>query len=192
MENNTDTFSDSVLIKAYLHGDDKAFELLYNRYRKQLYGYLHNLLRNSGVDPDDIFEETWLKAINKLSKYHDDGRFSAWLFRLAHNIFIDHIRQNRNRVFISADQENMPELPAPDHQRPGDELSNIELGTEIQQAVSKLSDEQREVFLLRQQELSFKEIASIQKCSVNTALSRMNYAIKNLRIFLAETRNLIK
>ena len=46
MENNTDTFSDSVLIKAYLHGDDKAFELLYNRYRKQLYGYLHNLLRN--------------------------------------------------------------------------------------------------------------------------------------------------
>ena len=192
MENNTDTFSDSVLIKAYLHGDDKAFELLYSRYRKQLYGYLYNLLKNSGIDPDDIFEETWLRAINNLAKYRDDGRFSAWLFRLAHNIFIDHTRKNRNRFFVSADQEDVPELPAPDHLSPGDELSNSELGTEIQQAVSKLSDEQREVFLLRQQELSFKEIAAIQKCSVNTALSRMNYAIKNLRIFLAETRNLIK
>ena len=127
MDNNTDTFSDSVLIKAYLHGDGQAFESLYNRYRKQLYGYLHNLLRNSGIDPYDIFEETWLKAIDKLSKYHDDGRFSAWLFRLAHNVFIDHIRKKRNHIFVFTDKENMPELPSPDHHKPGEELSNQEL-----------------------------------------------------------------
>lgn len=192
MENVTETTPDIFLIKAYLKGNSKAFDILYYRYRKQLYGYLHNLLRGSSIDVDDIFEETWLKVIDKLPKYTDDGRFSAWLFRLAHNIFIDHIRKKRNRYFQSIDQEETPELPTPDHHRPEEELANRELAEAIEDAVGKLSTEQKEVFLLRQQELSFKEIADIQKCSLNTVLSRMHYAIKNLKIFLAETRKLIK
>lgn len=190
--NNTDTTPDIFWIKAYLNGDNKAFEVLYYRYKKQLYGYLYNLLKNSGIEVDDIFEETWLKVIDKLPQYNDDGRFSAWLFRLAHNIFIDHIRKKRNRYFQSMDQEDVPEIASPEHLRPSDELANIELGTEIERAVAALSPEQKEVFLLRQQELSFKEIAEIQNCSLNTVLSRMHYAIKNLRIFLADTRKLIK
>ena len=192
MDSVTETTTDTLLIRAYLKGDSKAFEVLYYRYRKQLYGYLHNLLRGSSIEPDDIFEETWLKVIDKLPRYKDDGRFSAWLFRLAHNIFIDHIRKTRNRYFQSIDQEETPDLPTPDHHRPGEELSNRELSEAIEDAVGKLSAEQKEVFLLRQQELSFKEIADIQKCSLNTVLSRMHYAIKNLKIFLAETRKLIK
>ena len=192
MTDNTKTANDMVLIKAYLNGDSKAFEELYYRYNKLLYGYLNNMLQNSGIDPDDIFEETWLKVIDKLPKYRDDGKFSAWLFRLAHNLFIDHIRRNRNKVFRSLDSEESPDLPAPDHREPGKELENIELGREIQNAVQSLSQEQREVFLLRQQELSFKEIAEIQKCSLNTVLSRMHYAIKNLRVFLTNSRSLIK
>ena len=192
MKNITETTEDIILLKAYLNGNSKAFEFLYYRYRKQLYGYLYNLLRGSAVDPDDIFEETWLKVIDKLPGYSDDGRFSAWLFRLAHNIFIDHIRKTRNRHFQSINQEETPDLAAPDHHRPGEDLSNLELAQEIENAVDRLSAEQKEVFLLRQQELSFKEIADIQKCSLNTVLSRMHYAVKNLRIFLAETRNLIK
>ena len=183
---------DMMLIQAYLAGDGKAFEALYRRYRKLLYGYLYNLLSGAEGDVDEIFEETWIKVIDKLPKYTDDGRFSAWLFRLAHNIFIDHIRKTRNKFFQSIDQEDTPDLPTPDHHRPGEELSNLELAEAIEQAVDKLSAEQKEVFLLRQQELSFKEIADIQKCSLNTFLSRMHYAIKNLKIFLAETRKLIK
>ena len=184
--------NDMILIQSYLNGDGSAFEELYYRYNKQLYGYLYNLVKGSSMDLDDIFEETWLKVIEKLPRYHDEGRFSAWLFRLAHNIFIDHIRKVRNKSFQSLDQENVPDLPAPDHNQPGSEIENIELGEEISRAVNTLSTEQREVFLLRQQELSFKEIAEIQNCSLNTVLSRMHYAIKNLRIFLSNTRSLIK
>ena len=184
--------SDNALISAYLNGDEQAFETLYYRYRKQLYGYLQNLLSGSGIDADDIFEETWLKVINKLPRYRDDGRFSAWLFRLAHNIFIDHIRKYKKHVMQSIDQEDFPDLPEPDHRQPGQELENIELGREIEHAVHSLSEEQKEVFLLRQQELSFKEIAEIQNCSLNTVLSRMHYAIKNLKLFLTSSKNLIK
>ena len=192
MNKSTETVSDTHLIKAYLNGDGQAFETLYFRYRQQLYGYLSNLLRSSSIDPDDIFEETWLKVIDKLPAYRDEGRFSAWLFRLAHNLFIDQIRKNRNRTFLSTDQEDVPDLPAPEHLQPADVIENKELGEEITRAVQRLSTEQKEVFLLRQQELSFKEITEIQKCSLNTVLSRMHYAIKNLRIFLAGSRKQIK
>ena len=113
------------------------------------------------------------------------GQFAIAFF------YNDAIR-NRNKVFRSLDSEEAPDLPAPDHRESGKELENIELGREIQNAVQSLSQEQREVFLLRQQELSFKEIAEIQKCSLNTVLSRMHYAIKNLRVFLANSRSLIK
>ncbi|MBQ7207518.1 MAG: sigma-70 family RNA polymerase sigma factor [Lentisphaeria bacterium] len=187
-----DTSGDTELISAYLRGDDKAFEILYFRYKRQFYGYLNNLLRGSAIDPDDVFEETWLKVIDKLPKYKEQGRFSAWLFRLGHNIFIDKIRKNGNVALQSIDREDMPELPEPEHRQPAGEMENAELGKEIEKAVHALSAEQREVFLLRQQELSFKEIADIQNCPVNTVLSRMHYAIKNLRIFLAESRALVK
>ena len=186
------TVSDNALIKAYLEGDGQAFETLYYRYRKQLYGYLRNLLSGSGIDADDIFEETWLKVIDKLPRYRDEGRFSAWLFRMAHNIFIDHIRKYKKHIMQSIDREDIPDLPAPDHRQPGQELENIELGREIEQAVQSLAKEQKEVFLLRQQELSFKEIAAIQNCSLNTVLSRMHYAIKKLKLFLADSKNLIQ
>ena len=125
---------------------------MYFRYRKQLYGYLRNLLSGSGIDADDIFEETWLKVIDKLPRYRDEGRFSAWLFRMAHNIFIDHIRKYKNHIMQSIDREDIPDLPAPDHRQPGQELESIELGREIEQAVQSLAKEQKEVFLLRQQE----------------------------------------
>ena len=184
--------NDYELITAYLKGDEKSFETLYFRYRKLLYGYLNNLMPGDSAGADEVFAECWTKVISKLSGYRDDGKFSAWLFRLAHNLFIDHIRRNRNKVFRSLDSEEAPDLPAPDHREPGKELENIELGREIQNAVQSLSQEQREVFLLRQQELSFKEIAEIQKCSLNTVLSRMHYAIKNLRVFLTNSRSLIK
>ena len=187
-----DTSGDTELISAYIRGDGRAFEILYHRYKRQLYGYLNNLLRGSSVDPDDVFEETWLKVIDKLPKYRDEGRFSAWLFRLGHNIFIDKIRKNGSVMMQSIDREDMPELPGPEHRQPAGEMENIELGREIESAVQSLPKEQKEVFLLRQQELSFKGIADIQNCPVNTVLSRMHYAIKNLRIFLAESRALMK
>jgi len=187
-----DTSGDAELICAYLRGDGRAFEILYHRYKRQFYGYLNNLLRGSSIDPDDVFEETWLKVIDKLPKYRDEGRFSAWLFRLGHNIFIDKVRKNGSAVMQSIDRGDMPELPEPEHRQPSSEMENIELGREIEKAVQSLPAEQREVFLLRQQELSFKEIAEIQNCPVNTVLSRMHYAVKNLRIFLADSRSLVK
>lgn len=177
--------NDYELIAAYLKGDEKSFETLYFRYRKLLYGYLYNLMPGDPAGADEVFAECWTKVISKLSGYRDDGKFSAWLFRVAKNVFIDRIRRSHPGRFMPVDDENMPELPDQKSVSPDEELGATDTGKMILAALDKLPPEQKEVFILREQDLSFKEIAEIQNCSLNTALSRMRYAIKSLRIFLS-------
>ena len=88
MQKEYDDLTDNGLIKLFLKGDEYAFEVLYRRYRKVLYGFLNNLIRNPSTT-DEIFEETWLKVIAKLDTYKDNGKFTAWLFRIARNTFYD-------------------------------------------------------------------------------------------------------
>ncbi len=173
---------DAALIRAYCGGDERAFETLYHRYRRQLYGFLTNLMTAGSGDVDEIFAETWLRVIDKLPTYRDDGRFSAWLFRIARNLYIDGLRRNRPMAFpVELDAEDAPLPPAPPGVNPDRAYDAKELGRVIGDAVGALPPEQREVFLLRQQELAFKEIAELQGCSINTVLGRMQYALKSLR-----------
>ncbi len=175
--------SDAELLAAFGKGEEKAFETLYYRYRKLLYGYLNNLCCGNHSEADEIFEETWLKVIEKAPKYRDEGKFSAWLFRISRNIFIDRLRRNR------------PEIPAEksvleamlDKAVDSNGSDNGDLQQVLNQALADLPPEQREVFLLREEELlSFREIAEIQECPIGTVLSRMRYALKNLRVFLKD------
>lgn len=173
--------ADAVLIKRFLRGEESAFEQLYERYRRQLYAFLNNLI-GPGAECDEVFEETWLKVIDKLPGYKDDGRFGAWLFRVGRNRFYDRLRRNRReRENISLDADEPPQVAAPVGYSPGERMELNEVEKLVNAAVAKLPEELRETFLLRQQGIAFKEIAEIQSCSINTALSRMQYALRALR-----------
>lgn len=175
---------DAELLAEFCRGDEKAFETLYHRYRQLLYGYLNNLCGGNGAEADEVFEETWLRVIEKAPGYRDDGKFSAWLFRISRNIFIDRLRRNKPERFVDADVESAMEDPVTEFS-PERELGAADTRTLIARALAELPPEQREVFLLREEEeLSFREIADIQECSLGTVLSRMRYALKNLRNFL--------
>ena len=148
---------------------------------RQLYGFLRNLTGNPSV-ADEIFEETWVKVIDKLPSYRDDGKFSAWLFRVGRNLFIDHIRREKHFAgALRIDDEEVLDLPGKGTLEPDQTVQNGDLAQVLHSAVQSLPEEQKEVFLLRQQDLSFKEIAEIQNCPINTALGRMQYALKSLR-----------
>lgn len=186
-ERNAEEAGDGELIAAFVRGDERAFEQLYGRYRRQLYGFLNNLIANNPAEVDEVFEETWLRVLDKLSGYRDEGRFSAWLFRIARNLFFDRLRKSRNQYgTLELDAENAPLLPGPASLEPDQEIELGEVGAVIARAVEQLPMEQREVFLLRQQELAFREIAEIQGCSINTVLGRMQYAMKSLRKLILE------
>ena len=177
--------ADAGLIKRFLRGDEAAFSTLYHRYRRQLYAFLNNLI-GAGAECDEVFEETWLKVIDRLPGYRDDGRFGAWLFRVARNIFYDRLRRTRReRELVSLDMEEPPQVAAPVGSGPGERLELGEIEVLVGEAVAALPTELKETFLLRQQGVAFKEIAEIQNCSINTALSRMQYALRALRKALA-------
>ncbi|MCF7854083.1 MAG: sigma-70 family RNA polymerase sigma factor [Candidatus Pacebacteria bacterium] len=176
--------TDGELIKHYRSGDEAAFETLYNRYRKPLYSYLNTMLPGQVEVVDDLYQRVWMRILDKLPAYRDRQKFISWAFRIAHNLAIDHFRsENRRREALSERITSKDSQPSPDQTVDHDELM-----VALAKAVEDLPAEQREVFLLRRDGVSFKEIARIQATSINTALGRMRYAVARLRDALAEWR----
>ena len=186
-EKISEQLADSELIRAYLSGNAESFEILYSRYRKPLYAFLNRLLENSAT-ADDLFQQTWLKAINNFKSYENKQKFFAWLSMIAHNLAMDHFRQQK-RAAEQPLEDGILNTHSGDGQEAWVHMSNVEFEEAFEQAVDNLPPDQKEVVILRRNGLSFKEIAEIQKCPLNTALGRMNYALKNLRNSLMTWRD---
>ena len=90
---NLNMMSDDMLVALYLEGNNKAFDILLNSHKDRLYSYIYFIVRSRDV-AEDIFQETFVKAIVTLQqgKYNSDGKFSAWLTRIALNLVIDQFR----------------------------------------------------------------------------------------------------
>jgi RNA polymerase sigma-70 factor (ECF subfamily) len=173
---------DNDLIKAYLNGDAEAFTVLYERYKRQIYAFLLKMLADDGNSIDDLFQQVWIKTLKNLHRYHNRDRFLAWLFSIARNTALDYFRkQKRNYIFSELDSEDTPEIENVSQEEPWRNMDRSELSAAVDEALKRLPAEQREVFVMRQENMSFKEIAAIHDCSINTALARMQYAVKNLR-----------
>lgn len=172
---------DDELIKQWRQGDEKAFEDLYNRWRRPLYSYLNKMVPGQSSLVDDLYQKTWIKIINKVPKYKEQSKFASWLFRIAHNTAIDYFRRESKMNSVELNEEITGAEKAPWE----DEEKEL-LHRKLEECIQYLSDEQREVVLLRQKGISFKEIAEIQGDGLNTVLGRMHYAVKKLRKMLME------
>ncbi len=173
---------DRELVAAYLQGDAGAFDRLYDRYRKPLYGYLSQLVPGRAALADDLFQQTWVKVLDALPRYQEQQKFIGWLFRIAHNLVMDNFRssgtgQGEGDVAL----EEIEEIIAADGRDAGEQVADGELKEALARVIGKLGPEQKEVLMLRQQGIPFKEIAEIQKTSINTVLGRMHYAVQNIR-----------
>jgi RNA polymerase sigma-70 factor (ECF subfamily) len=184
---NMSTASDSEAIARYLRGDTEALSDLIEEYRRPLFGFIYRMVTTT-EEAEEIFQEVWFKAIKNLSTYKHN-RFLSWLFRIAHNLVIDRSRKQSLEVTLE-DEDTADRLTyhAGQHSSsPVDAMQENDTHQRIQAAVTELPSDQREVFLMRMEaDLPFKEIARIQKVSINTALARMTYAIEKLRKALAE------
>ena len=182
--------TDTDCIKAYLGGDANALEPMVEKYKRPLYSFILKMTEGR-EDTDEIFQETWFRALKNIHKFRHKN-FLNWLFRIAHNLVIDRARRNKRNVSMQtvtgSEGEGTLEdrLPAPGI-TPAEEVGGTGLGERIERAVEQLSPDQKEVFLMRMYgNTSFKEIAKIQKCSINTCLARMQYALAKLRSILKE------
>lgn len=175
---------DAGLMLRYRDGDAAAFAALYAQYKGPLYRYLLRHVRNACAAAD-LFQEVWSHLIATRARYEPRAKFATFLFHIAHNCAIDFFRRDLNlrRVMPAHDSESpMPEAEVPEHQRPDRVAEFVEQQSAVLAAVAALPQEQREAFLLREESgLNIEEIARVTDVPVETAKSRLRYAVRKLK-----------
>jgi RNA polymerase sigma-70 factor, ECF subfamily len=182
-----DGFDDHQLVRLYRKdGDEIAFKTLLDRHQTKIYSYIYSMVGNPEV-ANDIFQETFTKVITKMDDtYNEQGKWIAWVMRIAHNATIDYLRKQKR--FVDVNAQGDPDYDFYDR-LPDDSITDAQESIEMDESkkslmkhINELPPEQREVVMLRHYyEMSFKEIAELTDVSINTALGRMRYALINLR-----------
>jgi RNA polymerase sigma-70 factor, ECF subfamily len=177
---------DGALMLRYRDGDLRAFEILYARHKGPLYRYLQRLCRDPDV-ANDLFQEVWSKVIASRERYEVRAQFNTFLFRIAHNCAVDHFRRTgKSGAAHRADVTELEEvLPGNEAERPDAQLSEAEVRAAFKQALDDLPAEQRDVFVLYEESgLSLEEIGTVTGVAMETAKSRLRYALAKLRAAL--------
>ncbi|SMO86045.1 RNA polymerase sigma factor [Gracilimonas mengyeensis] len=193
---NYSELKDRELVKLFRKdADESAFNELMNRHQQKIYSYIYSMVMNPEI-ANDLFQTTFTKVITKMDDtYNEQGKWIAWVMRIAHNATIDYLRKQKRYIDVSgwSDEDSNTDY----FDRMEDEsvvdadeiLIEDETRASLMKHIAKLPEEQRTVVLLRHYyEMPFKEIAELTDVSINTALGRMRYALINLRKYFEEER----
>lgn len=181
--------TDQQLIHLYVDGDADALATIVARYKDKIYTSIYLLVKDRYL-AEDIFQEVFIRVIDTLKsgRYTDEGKFLPWAMRIAHNMCVDHFRKvKRSPTIKTSDDRDIFEVlnfaePGADQRMMAGQSHD-----RVRKLVDMLPEDQREVIILRHYaDLSFKEIADLTRCSINTALGRMRYGLINLRKMMTE------
>jgi len=175
-------------------GDQRAFEVLIQRYERPLYNFILRMISNP-ADAEELFQETFLRIYQNINHFRGGASFSPWAYRIAHNICIDKLRSPRKRLIVSLEAENKKTEQTLESRlegkspNPEDELYRHELGEEIQKAVQELPEKLQITFVLYQyKHLSYEQISTTLAIPIGTVKSRMHAALKQLSHHLRHLR----
>jgi len=187
--NTIQDLTDSELIIRSISGREDSFEELVSRYQRPIVSYVYRMLNDYDASLD-VTQEVFIKVYNSLERYSSDYKFSTWLYRIAHNAAIDHIRRNsKNLQSLETENQNgtyemQLESPRP---TPEKERENSEWRTEIESVVRCLPAVYRELIVLRHaQDLSYGEIAEITNLPLGTVKNRLFRAREMMREMFVE------
>ncbi len=163
---------DRKIVERVLKGDTEAFNLLILQWEKPIYNFIYRLI-NDREEAMDLCQDSFLKAYRELATLKDRDRFSAWLYRIAHNTCYSRLRKDIGKTFVELD----PDV--------GAQRSHVVNRLAIEKALQYLPEEQRETVVLKVfHELKFEEIAEIQGAPVSTVKSRLYMGFEKLRSIL--------
>jgi len=179
---------DQELVTLYMQGNEQAFEVLLRRHKDRMYRAIYNKVREREL-AEDIFQETFVKIINtlKMGNYNEEGKFLPWAMRISQNLVIDHFRKASRMKMIGESSSRHEDFNIFSVLKLKDEnveqtITRTELEGQMVSLMDYLPEAQKEIIMQRIfRDLSFKEIAEVENCSINTALGRMRYALINLR-----------
>jgi RNA polymerase sigma-70 factor, ECF subfamily len=181
--------SEAEIIARCQKGDEDALRELFNRYHQKVYRIAYGVVRQR-EDALDVVQDVFLKLFRSIRNYKGDSRFYTYLYRMTMNAAIDHTRKTGKVIPFSLDEEGAPEPAERPEQAPDRLLLRKELDGKIQEALSRLPDDQRAALLFREVEgLSYQEIAEAMGCSIGTVMSRLHYGRKKAQRWLKEYLN---
>jgi len=173
----------------YQKGDERAFEVLYWRHQRGIFNFISHFIGESGNQAEELLQDVFLKVVKASKRYEPSAKFTTWLYQIARNGCIDHFRKMKHRKTtslaqpIDSEEEMVLEStiagtdPSPEKAARISEVAQV-----LEEAIAALPEDQKEVFLMREDlNLSFAEISELIGCPVNTAKSRMRYALEHLR-----------
>lgn len=166
-------------------GDEEAYKMLFEHYFPKMFGTVYQMVQNATL-AEDLTQAAMIQAWRRLDRFDGRSAFGTWLYRVGINLTLDHLRRLKNRPHASLEQEAETGFEIQDQtQAPVQFLENKELKHVLKEAIEKLSEPHRLVFILGEIEgKSYDEISQILKCKRGTVMSRMHYARLHLQKLL--------
>jgi RNA polymerase sigma-70 factor (ECF subfamily) len=178
-------------------GHEAAFRELVRRYERPVFSLLYRMVRDRAL-AEDLAQETFIKVLNGIKSYKPDFKFSSWIFKIANNAAIDHIRR---KSLDTLSLDGAPDAETPEAMRattiqlagkgetPLQEVENRELGSAIERAIGRLRPEYRACILLRHVEgYAYEEIAETLDLPLGTVKTYIHRARNELRGYLEDRR----
>jgi RNA polymerase sigma-70 factor, ECF subfamily len=180
---NSQTFVGDDAITRLRRGHYDALATMVARYQHRLFRYLLHLSRDRAT-AEDLFQQTWLRVMEKIGRYDTARKFDVWLFAVARNLTIDHFRARRFTESLDEPKESgsmREQLPASGQSALGSLLES-ERGAMLSECMQELAAIHREVLTLRfEEEMKLEEIAEVVRIPISTVKSRLSRALEGLR-----------
>lgn len=191
---DTSVLSDKTLAAQAAAGRQSAFRELLSRYEKPVFAMVYRMVRDRAL-AEDLAQETFVRSFNAIGSYNPRYKFSSWIFKIANNLTIDHLRRKRldtvsihgapHAVTEDEQARTSLDLESPD-ERPDAYAENRELGSQIEAAIGQLRPEYKSVTILRHVEgYSYREIAEIMELPLGTVKTYIHRARLELQKALA-------
>jgi len=177
-------YDEAEVISRCQQGDQEALRAIFEQYQKKVYRIAYGVVRRR-EDAHDIVQEVFIKLFRSIKNFRGKSQFYTYLYRMAMNTALDHVRKMKRTRSSSLDEEGSPQPADEIENRPDQILYQKELEEKLKEALEKLPSDQKATLIFREiEELSYQEIAETMGCSIGTVMSRLHYGRKKLQELL--------
>ncbi len=197
---NLSTATDQEVVEQARDGRESAYRELIRRYQRPVFSLIYRMVRDREL-AEDLSQETFVKVLNAIDRYRPEFKFSSWVFKIANNAAIDHLRRKELDTLsldggpdaTTAERVEATALQIGDSsESPLDELEARELGSAIERAIGKLRPEYQTCIILRHVEgRPYDEIADILELPLGTVKTYIHRARAELRELLDPLREIL-
>ncbi|MCL1141799.1 sigma-70 family RNA polymerase sigma factor [Shewanella gaetbuli] len=173
---------------AYQSGDIKAFECLYKKHKGPLYRYFIRQLKDEAL-AQDLYQDVWSRVIKAAANYQVNAKFTTWLYKIAHNLIIDHVRAVKPLDDTQAlgEDQTMDDFMATEATEPEVQFQQSQQAKTLQHCIDSLPSVQKEAFLLNVElGLTASVISEIAQATLEATKSRIRYAYQNIKTCVSQ------